>query len=240
MSKLACRPFKFNVGNTYLLSLLMTTSVAAALCGGQVWLHDWQAQSIASPNYPGNYPDDIVCEWRIYANYGAQIKINATDFVLENSETCKSDYIQFFWGNGSPSTWKSGGDGDRFCGSEGPFDLVFKDNNLVMKFVTDKSRTNKGFNVSLSIFQICALLYEQPDFYGTPTTLEVFYESDILPSYGASPDTVYQSVEIAEGCKLMVCSDNKFEGTCHLYFRSNRIISPIYANWPRSASCACS
>ncbi|OQV23628.1 hypothetical protein BV898_02371 [Hypsibius exemplaris] len=209
-----------------------------ALCGGHIWLQDSGPRPVMSPNYPGNYPNDTYCEWRIYAGFGTQLRINATDFALESSETCKSDYIQFYWANGTPSTWNvKRGEVERFCGTEGPLDLVFKDNNLVMTLVTDRSRTNRGFNISFTIFETCAILYDQPNFRGTSTTLEQFYESSVWPSQS---DNVFLSVEISEGCKLMVCSDDHFEGTCHLFFRTNRNISPLYINWPRSASCICS
>ncbi|XP_055337847.1 embryonic protein UVS.2-like [Paramacrobiotus metropolitanus] len=210
------------------------------LCGGSVLLQTASPKFVISPNYPADYPNNTYCEWKISAAFGTQLKINSMDFAMESSDGCKNDYVQFFWKNGNPSVWTVNRlQVDRFCGANGPMDLVFKDNNLIMSLISDRSTTQRGFNISFSIFHTCAVLFQLADFQGSSTILEEFYEAAVVPS-AFNNDNVFTSIQVTEGCKLMVCSEENFEGTCHLFFKTNRAMGPLHVSWPRSASCICS
>ena len=49
---------------------------------------------IESPGYPVNYPGQRSCEWVIILPVGRQILLNVTDFSLEPSQDCVSDYLE--------------------------------------------------------------------------------------------------------------------------------------------------
>ena len=44
---------------------------------------------IISPNYPGNYPNNKVCNYTILGRTGDVVRVNFTDFTLESSAACR-------------------------------------------------------------------------------------------------------------------------------------------------------
>ena len=61
------------------------------VCGGQLYA---VTGSLTSPGYPDHYPHDRDCTWVIHAAPGHQIKLNFTDFQLEEHQNCEYDYLE--------------------------------------------------------------------------------------------------------------------------------------------------
>ena len=49
---------------------------------------------IESPNFPGNYPHNRNCEWRITLQNGRQVLLNVTSFNIELDSGCEYDYLE--------------------------------------------------------------------------------------------------------------------------------------------------
>ncbi|TSQ92663.1 Ovochymase-2 [Bagarius yarrelli] len=52
--------------------------------------------ALQSPDYPQSYGDDIHCRWVIYVPEGYVVKLDFTDFVLEESKECQYDSLSVF------------------------------------------------------------------------------------------------------------------------------------------------
>lgn len=51
----------------------------------------------ATPNYPGNYPHNLDCEWRLVAGENKRIQLTFEYFNLEKSgDSCRYDNVQIF------------------------------------------------------------------------------------------------------------------------------------------------
>lgn len=60
-------------------------------CGGIFELPEGR---ITSPKYPLNYDNNLYCEWIIRVEPSHTISLVFTDFDLEQSSGCTSDYLQ--------------------------------------------------------------------------------------------------------------------------------------------------
>ncbi|KAK3535608.1 hypothetical protein QTP70_017801, partial [Hemibagrus guttatus] len=105
-------------------------------------------QSLAtmqSPDYPLFYGDDTHCRWVIYVREGYVVKLDFTDFVLEESEGCQYDSLSVF------------GDFEAreqivvLCGQSIPPPVLSFGRVMVVHFVTDNSVSARGFSANLSV-----------------------------------------------------------------------------------------
>ncbi|XP_048237900.1 cubilin-like isoform X1 [Haliotis rufescens] len=110
------------------------------VCGGDLVT---PSGVITSPNYPGLYAHNRVCEWRIQVPAGRKVTLTFTDFRLEASRTCSWDYIEAY--NGILSNSPRIG---RYCGDTQPGIIESSGNYMRIKFRTDGSVTNGGFRAS--------------------------------------------------------------------------------------------
>ncbi|XP_078494029.1 cubilin [Ciona intestinalis] len=111
-----------------------TTTTAALTCGYNA-VATSTSQSITSPNYPNNYPNNADCTWTITANDGMGIKFNLHIFETERNY----DYITVF-SNGTQLA--------RLSGSHLKTTYILSENSLNIRFTTDSSITRSGFNVT--------------------------------------------------------------------------------------------
>lgn len=112
-------------------------------CGG---LMSQSKGSITSPNYPGSYPHNSQCEWRISINEGSSIQIVFSDLDLESHADCKYDYLEIFDGNDASA--KSFG---KFCSSEHhPMSIETSGNHAMIRMSTDDSHAGRGFSIKYS------------------------------------------------------------------------------------------
>ncbi|XP_028397706.1 dorsal-ventral patterning tolloid-like protein 1 [Dendronephthya gigantea] len=102
-------------------------------CGGE--LKDSNG-TITSPSYPDSYPDNKKCIWSIRAPPLHQIKLSFKEFELEESEGgCEYDYLVV----------KNKKNTTRLCGDKNPGVMVSTTNEMDIEFVSDNSRSKKGF-----------------------------------------------------------------------------------------------
>lgn len=107
------------------------------VCGGTFTKMDG---SMRSPRYPKNYPESITCQWVIKLPAQYKIRLEFTDFVLENSSSCQYDFV--FVMDGLPSSPTALG---KFCGNGSKDVVESKSNILTVLFKSDSSKTKKGF-----------------------------------------------------------------------------------------------
>jgi len=100
---------------------------------------------IRSPRYPRPYPAKLNCTWVIYVDSGMQVKLNFTAFQLESPGEVNAqcyDYLEIRNGKRSDSPLI-----DKYCG-RGPLPpIVSHSNYLFLRFVSDPTMQNRGFEV---------------------------------------------------------------------------------------------
>ncbi|XP_047658032.1 ovochymase-2 isoform X2 [Tachysurus fulvidraco] len=103
--------------------------------------------TVQSPNYPRSYGDDTHCRWVIYVREGYVVKLDFTDFDLEESEGCRYDSLSVF------------GDFEAreqivvLCGQSIPPPVLSFGRVMVVHFLTDNSVTARGFRANLSVIR---------------------------------------------------------------------------------------
>ncbi|XP_077988407.1 CUB and sushi domain-containing protein 1-like [Glandiceps talaboti] len=169
-----------------------------------------------SPNYPGNYPDDLDCEWITYTTEGTRIFVEHLDF---NTEAC-CDFYSAGHGNnpsfGSTTIWEH----------SGPFlpdDFVSFGGAVWITFNTDYSVSSKGFLVRLydTGYGSCDGLCEQyNEKFACSCRRDCIFEDDCCGDY------------------FEVCAGNCTE-TISIPIDGNvNITSPNYpSNYPDDARC---
>ncbi|XP_065577276.1 cubilin-like isoform X4 [Artemia franciscana] len=123
-------------GFTAVYSILNTTHA----CGGDFYTG---FGIISSPAYPAMYPANRDCVWTIYYRYGYQLLLSVLDFQLESHDRCSFDYLEIR--NGKYATSPLIG---RYCGTNIPPTIPSHGNQLYIRFVSDNSRSQKGFRIS--------------------------------------------------------------------------------------------
>lgn len=121
-----------HIFSVYLLYLLFK------VCGGNYFS---PSGVIKSPNFPNPYDPELECIWIITVNRGEQIQLNVTDFVLE-SNNCRYDFLEIRNGRsfGSPLI-------GIYCGMDIPKQIISHTNNLYLRFKSDSSRSERGFQI---------------------------------------------------------------------------------------------
>ncbi|XP_078582053.1 cubilin-like isoform X2 [Branchiostoma floridae x Branchiostoma japonicum] len=119
------------------------------VCGGDLTSADHG--SISSPGYPGNYPINRDCVWRIQVSLGNQITFAFAHFALEHHDTCAYDFVEILDGftETDPSLGKWCSTPDTLptpITTQGPFAYV--------RFHSDQSLTDSGFLMTYNAQQI--------------------------------------------------------------------------------------
>jgi len=111
-----------------------STTLPPGSCGG---LLQGLSGDFLSPGYPGNYENDMECEWIIEVPAGMIIRLEATSFALESHGYCVYDAVKVDFQDGSTP--------EKYCGTT--FDLVESTGNrMTVTFTSDSSQTASGFN----------------------------------------------------------------------------------------------
>ncbi|XP_070570522.1 CUB and sushi domain-containing protein 1-like [Ptychodera flava] len=95
---------------------------------------------ITSPNYPANYPNDALCQWKISSERGNEMLVRFTEFYTEQG------YDFFFAGDGDYPSQESSVIWAH-SGFTAPNDYLSDDSSIWMRFVSDGSVTEKGFHI---------------------------------------------------------------------------------------------
>lgn len=106
-------------------------------CGGEFTS---QSGQVASPNYPRNYGDNLVCNYTITAPADSYIVVNFIEpFDIENHPLCVYDRLSAYQGS-SANNFPLG----RYCGRRVPAPLISR-SPLFLQFRTDGSIGRPGF-----------------------------------------------------------------------------------------------
>ncbi|XP_044176247.1 cubilin-like isoform X7 [Acropora millepora] len=103
--------------------------------------------TIRSPSYPSDYPNNMMCTWRITAPSGSRLQLTFNYFRLESSPCPTRDYLEVRDGSSSTSTKKG-----TYCGSNVP-SITSSGRYLWIRFRSDSSVSYKGFDARYTIFK---------------------------------------------------------------------------------------
>ena len=120
-----------------------------AVCPGHMILSE-TAGSITSPFYPRLYPDNQMCSWQITAKQGNRVKLEITDYNIQEcgNSNCTCDYLQVQNGFSDDATGK-------ICGVI-PHTITYYSlqESLTVLFVSDstQSKSYDGFKATYQQF----------------------------------------------------------------------------------------
>ena len=100
----------------------------------------------------GNYSNDTECVWIILSNKPKIYTLYFLYFDLEESDRCKNDYVQVRFrkpSNKRIRVRKVNKKG-RFCDFDTRSSLEIKSEGIEITFVTDATKSYRGFNGSLT------------------------------------------------------------------------------------------
>ena len=122
---------------------MLTCSISLFRIGCHYVLQNKQGV-IKSPNHPQNYPNNVVCTWRIEAQDGYNILLQVKSFQLDGrSPDCKHDALLIYDGrNDTADSFQS-----PYCDREIFSSLKSSGNFLFLKFTTDSFQTFPGFKI---------------------------------------------------------------------------------------------
>ncbi|XP_069732421.1 membrane frizzled-related protein isoform X1 [Phaenicophaeus curvirostris] len=126
-------------------SRLPAATTPAPACGG---ILRGPEGSFSSPNYPGPYPPDALCIWRIEVSPGFAIQLKMETFSVEGAASCFFDRVELYEEQGASSSDPAPARGGpaRFCGNVVPPTFNTNSNHLRVIFVSDSSVGAPGFS----------------------------------------------------------------------------------------------
>ncbi|XP_077480906.1 procollagen C-endopeptidase enhancer 2b isoform X2 [Stigmatopora argus] len=102
---------------------------------------------IGSQGYPGVYPPNTKCVWRITVPEGKVVVLSFRFLDLENDSLCRYDYVDVY------SAHANGQRLGRFCGTFKPGALVSTGNKMTLQMVSDANTAGSGFLAVFSAVQ---------------------------------------------------------------------------------------
>ncbi|XP_071062991.1 LOW QUALITY PROTEIN: cubilin [Pseudochaenichthys georgianus] len=117
-------------------------AVYTVACGGTLS----GTGQLRSPYHPNPYPHNKVCEWVINQPEGYVVTLNFLSFDIEEGP-CRFDFVEVRDGSSSSSPLLG-----TFCGIEIPPMLQSTQKSLYIRFKTDSSVTNYGFEAAYDSF----------------------------------------------------------------------------------------
>ncbi|KAJ6666688.1 hypothetical protein lerEdw1_020412 [Lerista edwardsae] len=145
-------------------------------CGGFLTNSDY---SFASPdsNMDGKYDKDLECLWIITAPTNQLINLTFHTFQLEATafQNCRYDYVNLYDGSNENAALVGS-----FCGSTIPAPFLSTGNTLTVKFVTDRSIEQAGFNVTFTaVDRLCGGVYNATS--ASQTAMSPFFPNAYPP-----------------------------------------------------------
>ncbi|KAK5601571.1 hypothetical protein CRENBAI_023947 [Crenichthys baileyi] len=107
-----------------------------------------ESGTIASPNYPGTYPSNAWCKWRLHVEEGRTLRLLFGDFDIESSPGCRNGSIVI-----------TGKSGERRVGPVcGKLNATMKNvtletNEVTITFMSGPHRSGRGFLLSYATDQ---------------------------------------------------------------------------------------
>ncbi|KAK1786726.1 hypothetical protein P4O66_017128, partial [Electrophorus voltai] len=120
--------------NVFISSYISHRPVFA--CGGNL---TGDTGFIGSQGYPGIYPSNSKCVWRITVPRGQVVSLSFRVLDLENDSLCRYDYVDVYDG------YVNGQRLGRFCGTSRPSALVASGNKMHVVMVSDANTAGSGF-----------------------------------------------------------------------------------------------
>ena len=138
----------------FLLSILFRSTVSSTsqcsinspfLYNNNLELSSSSGGTLRSPSYPSNYPNNMICTWRITAPSGSRLRLTFNYFTLESGTCSTKDYLEVRDGLSSTSTRKG-----TYCGSNAP-SMTSSGRYLWIRFRSDSSVSYKGLEARYTI-----------------------------------------------------------------------------------------
>ncbi|XP_026854141.2 procollagen C-endopeptidase enhancer 2 isoform X1 [Electrophorus electricus] len=128
----------WSVWSTVLFSLVSSERHRRPVfaCGGNL---TGDTGFIGSQGYPGIYPSNSKCVWRITVPRGQVVSLSFRVLDLENDSLCRYDYVDVYDG------YVNGQRLGRFCGTSRPSALVASGNKMLVVMVSDANTAGSGF-----------------------------------------------------------------------------------------------
>ncbi|KAK7881786.1 hypothetical protein WMY93_030195 [Mugilogobius chulae] len=148
-------------------------------CGGNI---TGDSGVIGSQGYPGVYPPNTKCVWRITVPEGKVVVLSFRSIDLESDNLCRYDFVDVYSGH------MNGQRLGRFCGTFKPGALVSTGNKMLVQMVSDANTAGSGF---LAVFssahphergdQYCGGRLDKPSgSFKTPNWPEKDYPAGII------------------------------------------------------------
>ncbi|XP_078353401.1 cubilin-like isoform X22 [Oculina patagonica] len=115
-----------------------TTTSPPSVCGQVV------NNTLTSPGYPNNYPNNMDCVYRVPIPAGKAMNIYFNEFVVEYQIYCNWDYLEI-----TNENYQTFG---KYCGSKSGLNVVVTGQYVVLKFYSDGSNSYKGYRLTFSAF----------------------------------------------------------------------------------------
>ncbi|KAH3692443.1 hypothetical protein DPMN_194284 [Dreissena polymorpha] len=118
------------------------------ICGGSIVA---DSGNVASPHFPGNYPPNSNCSWRLTVPAGRTVRVtfNPNFNIQGNPGSCAGDYVQLLNG-GSATSPPLGNSSGKYCGTSAPAIMETSSNNLFVNFISDGSGSGVGFSLAFN------------------------------------------------------------------------------------------
>ena len=138
-----------------LLSILFCSTVSSpSQCSiNSPFLHNNNLQlsnsyggTLRSPSYPSDYPNNMMCTWKITAPSGSRLRLTFNDFSLESGSCSTRDYLEVRDGSSSTST-RIG----TYCGTYA-LNITSSGRYLWIRFQSDWSLRFRGFDARYTAF----------------------------------------------------------------------------------------
>ncbi|XP_022104903.1 fibrillin-2-like isoform X2 [Acanthaster planci] len=98
---------------------------------------------LTSPNYPGYYPINQNCLYKITVGNGKRIRLQFLIFATEGTPSfCSYDTLEIFDGTTTDSKLIG-----RYCGTDIPDPVITSGNEMMMRFLSDNSVGHQGFYI---------------------------------------------------------------------------------------------
>ncbi|XP_006002847.1 procollagen C-endopeptidase enhancer 2b isoform X2 [Latimeria chalumnae] len=105
-------------------------------CGGNL---AGESGYIGSEGFPGVYPPNSKCTWKITVPEGKVVVLSFRFIDLESDTLCRYDFVDVY--NGHANGQRLG----RFCGTFRPGAIVSSSNKMLVQMVTDANTAGNGF-----------------------------------------------------------------------------------------------
>ena len=169
-------------------TLSYVTVNASTLCGGTYYT---ETGVIVSPGFPNGYSPSLDCTWIIRAPLNRQIRLNVTDFDMENHTQCRADFLEIRNGGGPTSPLIG-----TFCGRSIPRSIPSHSHEMLLRLVTDYSLYGRGFRIYWDATATgCGGSLTSPE----GTIVSPGYPS----SYGENAECIWR-IDVAHGSKVLL------------------------------------